>query len=362
MDRQGWNPTIAVLALLLMAPLFACSEDESEPTLGSESHWLVYCDAAEACGDGACTCGVCSDGCDADADCGGVPGAEVCVGPRDGCGVGVCAAACETDADCAEAGLSCQDGACVTGGQWVCDGLQRVDESADGVTRVSSSVTVDSTAADCVDVSSAISGGFCSEDGAQVEAIQDPSGAIVHGVCYPGFGVGEQPSEEVFEDDGSGGQLIAQNNAGARVALGEGTLAGPLTLEAERVVLRGEGVGVTVIDGDVVINSNNARLRGLDIDGSVTIGRSSNGAALTDCRITGDLTLESNRVTLINCVVLGDVTFDGNNITATQLDVGGAWNADRDPAHCLSVYAFTDDNSNGLADDAERGDDLCAQE
>ncbi|MEL6177639.1 MAG: hypothetical protein AAFS10_01740 [Myxococcota bacterium] len=353
--KQRWILGGIVGAVGLWAGLVACSDGgvDDDATLGSESHWLVYCDVAQACGDGTCTCGVCSDACTTDADCSAIPGASVCVGAEDGCGVGVCGQACSTDADCAASGLSCQDGSCRASGQWVCDGLQQVDRDTRSIAVVHSPVAVSSRAVDCIDITPAIDGIYCAEEGAQLQAVQDPEEQVVSGVCYPGFGIGEQPPSEVFLDV-EDGLLLSQFSSGVRVALGETELEGPLTVAAEGAVLRGEGVSATTLKGGLVLENNNARIRGLTIEGDLTLPDNANNIALSNCRITGNLIIQSNNAFVVDCIVLGDLDLRGDNATLARVDIGGVFDRDSSPAHCLGVASL---QMGGDDDDDDDDDD-----
>ncbi|MFP4362257.1 MAG: hypothetical protein ACLFR1_00175 [Spirochaetia bacterium] len=62
-----------------------------------------------------------------------------------------------------------------------------------------------------------------------------------------------------------------------------GTYEGPLSITDNSVVIRGAGIGETVINGDVMISGNNCRIQNLTIRGSVQI--SGNNADLTGAEV-----------------------------------------------------------------------------
>lgn len=110
--RLGW---LYALVLLLLA-LGCTSEDP--PALGGESNWLRACESQSDCGEGTCTCGVCTRECQKDAEC-GAKGNGVCVAVEhaavpQGCApakaAGLCLEAC-AESECSE-GTSCADEAC----------------------------------------------------------------------------------------------------------------------------------------------------------------------------------------------------------------------------------------------------------
>lgn len=97
-----------------------CGATKTE--LGSETNWSIRCEQTRDCGEGACTCGVCTKGCDADADCEGLTRAACatkgseshafqCAGVAEP-EAGICLPRCERTRDCAE-GQRCLAGSCV---------------------------------------------------------------------------------------------------------------------------------------------------------------------------------------------------------------------------------------------------------
>jgi hypothetical protein len=102
--------------------LSSCSEPSSSPQVGSETHFLMGCDAS--CDDGMqCICGVCSKPCVQQTDCKTLASAATCtpLSPRvtegrcDDTQIGaMCDAGCLTDADCSELSddSRCEDGFC----------------------------------------------------------------------------------------------------------------------------------------------------------------------------------------------------------------------------------------------------------
>ena len=113
--------TIRILGwLFLGACSLQCGATKTE--FGSETNWSVRCTKTSDCGEGACTCGVCTKGCDADVDCEGLSRAACatkgseshayqCAG-ADEPETGICLPHCERTRDCAE-GQSCLAGNCV---------------------------------------------------------------------------------------------------------------------------------------------------------------------------------------------------------------------------------------------------------
>src|SRR5512133_928044 len=116
--RGSRMATVIVAVLITLMVLGGCHE--SEPTMGSETHFLRSC--AALCPEGSdCLCGVCTQSCSTTTQCASLDEHASCVatGPRisEGrCGettpATVCDLGCVTDADCAvlSSAYSCQSG------------------------------------------------------------------------------------------------------------------------------------------------------------------------------------------------------------------------------------------------------------
>lgn len=109
------------LAGSLALVALSCQEPDAGPSAGSNSNWLVACDADVDCQSGrACYCGGCTRECGSDADCGDFPGAR-CVENTENAHQSQCRAASVSSGIClpgCEAG-SCLDGQACVGGSCV---------------------------------------------------------------------------------------------------------------------------------------------------------------------------------------------------------------------------------------------------
>jgi hypothetical protein len=123
--RERWSRSLTAAALGF-AICCACDQ-KAEPSFGSETHFLVSCDAS--CPEGSsCICGVCTRPCSASVECVSLDSSASCsaLAPRvaEGrCEITARNSACElnclTDADCASlsGGFGCQAGVCRLGTQ-----------------------------------------------------------------------------------------------------------------------------------------------------------------------------------------------------------------------------------------------------
>lgn len=112
----------ALLTVGCLACAIACGGETSESSrpLDGETNWLRACATDSECGQGICSCGICTTTCVRTGDCSGNKNGATCV-PGDSvaaatlCGstsnTGLCATECESASDC-EPGLTCFDGAC----------------------------------------------------------------------------------------------------------------------------------------------------------------------------------------------------------------------------------------------------------
>lgn len=210
----------------------------------------------------------------------------------------------------------------------------------------------------CVDIRDA-EGRYCDEEGAQSDIILDENGDVIEVICYPPADDGTPVQE--LEPDADGNLELEQSENGAVLTFPEDTngevLEGDLRLSAERTTLYGNGVENTILGGNVTIESNNSRVRGLTIEGNVEFTSNSNNSKMTFCRVHGNLVVPSNGATVASCQVFGNVDVTGNDATLVNIGVQGEWNVNS-TATCEGCYSFSDDDEDFVVADAERGDPL----
>lgn len=212
----------------------------------------------------------------------------------------------------------------------------------------------------CVDLDEAKRDGghYCDDPDAQADVIV-VDGEVVDVVCYPPTDEADDIHETEVDDEGNA--TVPQTDSGSVVVFDEETdeepIEGDITLHAERTTLYGNGVDKTIIDGNVTVQSNHSRVRGMTIMGDVSYGDNANNSALSFCRIYGDLTVSSNGFSGSNCKVFGNVTVTGNGAVLTNIGVQGEWNVSPG-ADCHGCYAFEDENEDHVVDDDEVGEEL----
>ncbi len=160
----------------------------------------------------------------------------------------------------------------------------------------------------CVDLAD-VDGRYCDDPNAQADVFLDDAGEVISVVCYPPIDDGTDVEE--LQTDADGNITLPSNQNGTVITFPEDSdgepLSGNIKLDGERVVLYGNGVNKTIVSGNIDLASNNARIRGLTVQGNVTFESNSNNSSLALCRIEGNLHIESNGATVASCEVFGNV-------------------------------------------------------
>jgi hypothetical protein len=192
--------------------------------------------------------------------------------------------------------------------------------------------------------------------GADVAAdvVLDENGKIASVVCYPR---GESLSvEEVEAADGN----VAQNQNDSVIVLDglddDVDIDGDLAVDANNVVIYGEGPDVSVVSGDVAVDGNNIIVRGVRIQGDVEV--LANNAVFLLCVIEGDVVVSGNNAILSSCDIHGKLTITGNNTQLTGNRVGGELADNGKNTVCADNHAAVDADEDGTFSDAELGDEL----
>jgi hypothetical protein len=194
------------------------------------------------------------------------------------------------------------------------------------------------------------------ECGADVAAdvVVDADGKVVSVVCYP---EGESLTvEEIEAQDGN----VEQNQNNAVIALDDDDdgvdIEGDLSVDANNVVIYGEGPDVSVVSGDVNVDGNNIIVRGVRIQGDVQV--LANNAVFLLCVIEGDVEIIGNNTILSSCDIHGKVTIRGNNTQFTNNRVVGEFADLGKNTICAENFAAIDANEDLVFSEDELGDAL----
>lgn len=207
---------------------------------------------------------------------------------------------------------------------------------------------------ECVDIGD-LKQQRCGDRNAQADIVI-VDGQVVDVICYPPKSDGA-PIDDLGVD-GNGDVELPQNQNGAVITFDAATdgkeLKGDVRLDAERVVLIGNGVGKSILGGNLVLASNNAKIRGVTIKGNLVLEQNANDASITFCRIYGNLEIAANNATVVNCDVFGNVEVTGNGATLIGLRVAGSVNAGKG-ATCKGLVAIDDKDGDFVIDPGETG-------
>ncbi len=216
----------------------------------------------------------------------------------------------------------------------------------------------------CVDLATAKQQGgqYCDDPNAQADVIV-VDGEVAQVICYPPKDNGTDIRQT--SQDANGNTQVPQTDSGTVVTFGQDTngkpIDGDIKLDAERTTLYGNGPDKTIINGNLTVESNNARVRGMTITGNVEFHENSNDSAISFCSIQGNLHVKSNGFTATNCQVFGNVKVEGNGATLVNIGVGGTWDV-KSNATCAGCYSFDDANDDKLVQTDEIGDPIdCSQ-
>ncbi|MEZ4459944.1 MAG: hypothetical protein R3E66_09480 [bacterium] len=217
-----------------------------------------------------------------------------------------------------------------------------------------SCVTVDGQ---CVDIAAA-QGRYCDDPNATADYLLDADGNVVEAICYPPSDSGTPVSE--LTPDANGDITLPSNQNGAVLVFSQDSngqpLEGDLTLDGERVVLYGNGIDETILDGNVTLRSNNARIRGVTVMGNLKIETNANNSAAAFCAVRGNLNIDANNVTVASCNVYGNVDVAGNGATLVNIGVQGEWKV-KEGATCVGCFSFADDGD-WIMQDSEIGEPI----
>jgi hypothetical protein len=187
-------------------------------------------------------------------------------------------------------------------------------------------------------------GKYCSNDQGPVDAVV-VDGEVVEVVCYEDNDGASGPSI-IVDSDSDGDIDVPQNQNGAVITFDPATdgqpIAGNVTLDGNNVTLYGNGPDKSIIDGNLIIIGNNARVRGVHVTGNIEIGL--NTAAVVFCVVDGNIQISSNNSLIAETDVYGNVQVEGNNCILVNNDVAGGWQITGSNAICDGNMKFADDN------------------
>jgi hypothetical protein len=186
---------------------------------------------------------------------------------------------------------------------------------------------------------------------AAVDVLLDREGKILDRFCYP-----EDATLSVDELEARQGD-VAQNENKSVIVLDDvndgADISGDVSVDANKVVIYGSSPDTAVIGGSLTLDGNNVWVRGVRIEGDVTV--LANEAVLGFCVIEGDLLIRGNGTQLLGCDVLGSITVEGNNSRLSGNRIAGALSAAGKNAVCRDNFRVVDTNGDRVVAPSEVG-------
>lgn len=208
----------------------------------------------------------------------------------------------------------------------------------------------------CVDNLADVKRDKCGSVNAQADIVV-VDGKVVEVICYPPKNSGVDI--DTVAEKGDGTISVPQQKNGAVIEFKDSTdgkpIKGDLTVDAERISIIGNGIDKTILDGNVTMASNNARLRGLTITGNLTIEKNANNVGIGFVKVKGNLVIKSNDAVVIASQIFGNLQVDGNGASLYQNGVGGDLTITGSGQTCNENYAIDDKDNDFVIDSGEKG-------
>jgi hypothetical protein len=207
----------------------------------------------------------------------------------------------------------------------------------------------------CVDIAT-VKQQKCGSADAQADIVV-VDGKVVEVICYPPTSSGVSIDKVGTTTNGT--TEVPQNSNNSVITFGPETngkpVEGNVTLNAENISLIGNGMANTIIHGKVTLDSNNAHLRGLTVDGDLVIDKNSNNATVAFVAVRGKLSVVANDVSVLSTIVFGDLTVSGHGVNLVAVGVQGKTVFEQAAALCNGTYVFTDANKDFVVQTTEKG-------
>ncbi len=202
---------------------------------------------------------------------------------------------------------------------------------------------------DCIPVRGV---GQCNlEDGPLDIIVAD--GEVQSAICYGDLA---EPTDVVTNE--SGNVVLPQNANNAVLVFAPETngvaIEGDLSVDGNNVTLFGNGPDETVIDGNVELTGNNARIRGVTIKGDLTMDLNNLSAVLV--RVEGNVIIQGNNAVLAGSVVFGDLRSGSNNHVLVDNRLRGNLDLTGGNYTCADNHRFNSDDFTYTLDTEPRGD------
>ena len=210
------------------------------------------------------------------------------------------------------------------------------------------------TETDCVPVDR--DGRYCKTDTGPADVIV-VDGQVEEVVCYEDTD-GTAGTSRVLDGNNDGNIDIPQQDNGAVITFDPSTdgkpIVGDVVIDGNNVTFYGNGPDKSIIEGNLLITGNNARVRGIRVTGNVTMDL--NTAAFVLSVVEGDLIVNYNNCLIAENDVFGNIEINGNNTIAVGNSVAKNFENNGDNTICQNNFHFADNDGDKIVADAEIGD------
>jgi hypothetical protein len=198
------------------------------------------------------------------------------------------------------------------------------------------------TETECVPVDR--EGRYCKTDSGPADVIV-VDGQIEEVVCYEDTD-GAEGTSTVLDGNNDGDVELPQQDNGGVITFDPSTdgvpIVGDVVVDGNDVTLYGNGPDKSIIDGNLLITGNNARVRGVRVTGNVTIEL--NTAAFVLSVVEGNLVVRYNNCLIAENDVFGNIVIDGNTTVAVGNGVAGNFENNGEGTICEDNFRFSDPN------------------
>jgi hypothetical protein len=209
------------------------------------------------------------------------------------------------------------------------------------------------TETECVPVDR--EGRYCKTDDGPADVIV-VDGQIQEVVCYEDTD-GTEGTSSVLDGNNDGDIDIPQQDNGAVITFDPSTdgkpIVGDVTVDGNDVTLYGNGPDKSIIDGNLRITGNNARVRGIRVTGNVIMDLNTSAFVLSV--VEGNLVVNYNNCLIAENDVFGNIDINGNGTIAVGNGTAGNLENSGMGTICQDNFQFSDANGDKSVTDDEAG-------
>jgi hypothetical protein len=136
-------------------------------------------------------------------------------------------------------------------------------------------------------------------------------------------------------------------------------IEGDITIDGLKITIYGNGAENTIIDGNLTVDGNSARIRGITVIGNLVILK--NNVSVVESVIHGNVEIRKNNALIADSAIYGNVSANSNNNLFVDNDVQGNWEIGGHNGECEENVAFSDEDGDFVIDEDEVGAALACE-